>query len=364
MDSGTLVIFTGPGQPMQWQSRELPELSAGEVLVRNVYTTLCGSDLHTFCGVRKENTPTVLGHEIVGKVVKISEGHSGKDYSGNVLNVGDIVTWSIFSADPASEMSKLGMPQKTPGVFKYGHATVTENDAFHGGLAVYCLLKPHTAILKIPGNVSLPVAATLNCAVATVAGALRLAGTVKKKTVLITGSGLLGMVCAAMCKDAGAEKIIAADISPQRLQQSLAFGVDETCLMTPDSGIKNESALSTFFTNMDVVFDMSGSPEAMEEGVAALGIGGVAVWVGAVFRQRKVMVDAEQIIRRLITVKGLHNYNYEDFEYAVDFMRRCALRFPFEQIVGKEFSLNEAEQAFEYALTNRPLRVGIRMEAK
>jgi putative phosphonate catabolism associated alcohol dehydrogenase len=362
MSSGKIMVFHGPGEQMQLQQRELPELAEGEVLIRNVYTTLCGSDLHTFCGVRKENTPTVLGHEIVGKVVKINERHSGKDYSGNVLNVGDIVTWSIFAADPASEMSQLGMPQKTSGVFKYGHATVTENDAFHGGLAEYCVLKPHTVILKIPENVSLAVAATLNCAVATVAGALRLAGRVEGKTVLITGSGLLGMVCAAMCKDAGAKKIIAADISPQRLQQSLAFGVDETCLMTPDSGAEKESALSSLDTNMEVVFDMSGSPEAMEEGMAALGIGGVAVWVGAVFRQRKVMMDAEQIIRRLITVKGLHNYNYEDFVYALDFMRRCVKRFPFEQIVGKEFSLDEAEQAFDYALKNKPLRVGIRME--
>jgi alcohol dehydrogenase len=126
--------------------------------------------------------------------------------------------------------------------------------------------------------------------------------------------------------------------------------------------VENESSLSSLCPNMEVVFDMSGSPEAMEEGVAALAIGGVAVWVGAVFRQRKVRVDAEQIIRRLITIKGLHNYNYDDFVYAVDFMRRNAQRFPFEQIVGKEFSLNEAEQAFAYALKNKPLRVGIRME--
>ncbi len=362
MSSGKLMAFYGPGQEMQWQTHELPELASGEVLIQNVYTTLCGSDLHTYCGLRKENTPTVLGHEIVGKIVKISQSHSGKDYSGNALKEGDTVTWSIFSADPASEMSKLGMPQKTAGVFKYGHATVTENDAFHGGLAEYCILKPHTAIPKIPDNISLPVAATLNCAVATVAGALRLAGTVKGKTVLITGSGLLGMVCAAMCKDADAEKIVAADISSRRLEQSLVFGVDETCLMTPDSGPESEGALSSLYSKIDVVFDMSGSPEAMEEGVAALAIGGVAVWVGAVFRQRKVKMDAEQIIRRLIIIKGLHNYNYEDFVYAVDFMRRNAQRFPFEQIVGKEFSLHEAEQAFDYALKNKPLRVGIRME--
>ncbi len=362
MSSGKLMIFNGSGQSMQLQSRKLPDLAPGEVLIRNVYTTICGSDLHTFCGLRKENTPTVLGHEIVGRVVKISESHSGKDYAGHSLEEGDIVTWSIFSADPTSEMSVQGMPQKTAGVFKYGHATVTAKDAFHGGLAEYCVLKPHTAILKIPDNVSLPVAATLNCAVATVAGALRLAGPLKGKRVLITGSGLLGMVCAAMCKDADAKKIAAADISPHRLQQSLNFGVDEVYLMTPHSDTENESPLSSLNSKIDAVFDMSGSPEAMEEGISTLAIGGTAVWVGAVFHQRKVMMDAEQIIRRLITIKGLHNYNYEDFVYAVDFMRRNAQHFPFEQIVGKEFSLSEAELAFAYALKNKPLRVGIRIE--
>ncbi|WP_428660478.1 zinc-binding dehydrogenase [Runella sp.] len=362
MASGKVLIFNGPGEELQLLNRELSEPGDGEVLVRNLYTTICGSDLHTYCGLRKENTPTILGHEIVGKVVKISESHSGKDYAGNPLQEGDVVTWSIFSADPHSEMSEKGMPQKTVGVFKYGHAMVTEKDAFHGGLAEYCILKPHTAILKIPDNVPLPVAATINCAVATVAGALRLAGNLTDKTVLITGMGLLGIICATMCKDAGTHKIYAADIDKNRLQQSLAFGADETCLLPLPSDMKSDNPLSVLNSSIDVVFDMSGSPDAMEAGVETLGIGGVAVWIGAVFRQRKVMIDAEQVIRRLITIKGLHNYNYDDFVYAVDFIARNYVRFPFEQIVGKEFLLKDAKSAFEYALKNKPLRVGIRIE--
>lgn len=352
MDSGKIVVFTAPGQEMELLNKKIPELRPGEILVQNLYTTICGSDLHTFCGLRKEKTPTILGHEIVGKVVKISDAHSGKDYSGAPLRQGDVVTWSIFSATEPSEMAQRGMPQKSENVFKYGHALVTDDDCFHGGLAEYTILKPNTALLKLPEEVPLPVAATINCAVATVAGALRLAGELSHKTVLITGMGLLGVVCAAMCRVAGAAKIIAADIDERRLQQAIPFGVDQTHLLQ----------YQTIDTTIDVVFDMSGAPTAMEAGIEALDVGGIAVWVGAVFKNRKIEIDAEQIIRRLITIRGLHNYNYDDFANAVAFISQHHQSFPFAQIVAREFTLPQAEQAFEYALKHKPLRVGIRID--
>ena len=343
---------------MQLLEQKLPDIAPDEILVRNRYTTICGSDLHTYCGLREEKTPTILGHEIVGEIVELGKGHSRVDYAGKPLSEGDIVTWSIFSADPSSEQARRGMPQKSLDLFKYGHAQVTESDSFHGGLAEYCVLKKNTAVLKIPDNMPLSVAATINCAVATVAGALRLAGDVRGKKVLVTGLGLLGIVCAAMCRDAGAEKIYTADINLSRLAQSLRFGADVTYLLPQSEDDDNgESPI----TDVDVAFDMSGAPAAMEVGMQALGVGGTAVWIGAVFRARAVQVDAEQIVRKLLTVKGLHNYNYDDFVGAVDFMSRNHNRFPFEDVVAKEFILSDAQQAFEYAVKYKPLRVGVRI---
>jgi putative phosphonate catabolism associated alcohol dehydrogenase len=349
----SLLIFNRAGEDMQLLEKETPSVGTGEILVKNLYTTICGSDLHTFCGLRHEKTPTILGHEIVGEVVEIGIGHPGADYAGNLLQIGDVVTWSIFSSDPQSAEARRGMPQKASRLFKYGHAQVTDDDSFHGGLAEYCILRKNTVVLKIPVGVPLDVAATINCAVATVSGALRLAGDVKGKRVLITGLGLLGVVCASICRDAGAAQIITADINPDRLDQSLSFGADQAYLLSKDP---DNAGLPG---NMDVVFDMSGAPDAMEAGLASLGIGGIAVWVGAVFNSRKVCMDAEQIVRKLIIIKGLHNYNYQDFAYAVDFIGRCHSKFPFETIVGKEFPLKDAQSAFEYAIEHKPLRVGI-----
>ncbi len=359
---GKLVLFKGPGEEFETRTFPIPPLEPGEVLVKNLYTTICGSDLHTYSGVRTEPCPTVLGHEIVGEILDIHSTHSGYDLRGKKLEMGDVITWSIFSSDPHSPNALVGIPQKGENLFKYGHALVSDCDAFHGGLADFCILKSNTEILKLPKDMPLPIASTLNCSVSTVAGALRMAGDIRDKHVLITGMGHLGITCVAMCRDAGAEWIGATDIESKRLEDAMAFGADEVFNMN----CNNEELIKTLKSKLpqngvDIVFDMSGSPEAMEFGIECLAIGGSAIWVGAVFNTRDLKINPEKIIRNLTTIKGLHNYNYADFKYAFDFMKRNWTRFPFYRIVESEFGLDQVQAAFDYALKFKPLRVGIRI---
>lgn len=360
--TGQLAVFSGAGQPLKIQSRPIPALQEGEILIRNRYTTLCGSDIHTYCGIRQEATPTVLGHEIVGEIVEIEKNHPHVDDNGDAIAEGDILTWSIFSSDPNSLFSLEGIPQKGDNLFKYGHAMVTENDAFHGGLAEYCVLRRNTGVLKIPSEIPLPVAATLNCAMATVAAGIRLAGNLKGKNVLVFGMGLLGINGVAMCREAGANWIGAADISDQRLAHATHFGASEVLNLQKDTAGLTAGLKEKFVKKgVDVVFDMSGSPKAMEMGMDVLGIGGNAIWIGAVFKNRKIQLDAEQMIRKLHTVKGIHNYNFEDFKYALNFLKANWKKYPFETVVEKEYSLQDADNAFKYAVEHKPLRVGIKI---
>jgi alcohol dehydrogenase len=71
-------------------------------------------------------------------------------------------------------------------------------------------------------------------------------------------------------------------------------------------------------------------------------------------------LEPEKVIRNLITIRGLHNYNFLDFSYALDFMTRNWQKYPFGSLVEKEFSLDQTQDAFEYALSSKPLRAGIR----
>jgi len=352
MNMAKLVAFNGHGVSMEVLNREIPTLQAGEILIKNLYTTICGSDLHTFCGYRHEKVPTVLGHEIVGEIVEFHPEHNKRDYAGNALQIGDRVTWSIFSSNPESALAIAGMPQKGEDLFKYGHAQITENDALHGGLSTHCIIRPGTTVLKLNLEIPLSVAATINCAIATVAGAIRLAGTITDKKIFISGSGLLGIVCSAMCKTLGASMINMTDINVERLTLSREFGVDHIFLSTETS---------EFPIGIDVVFDMSGSPDAMENGLETLAIGGMAIWIGAVFKTRPVQINAEKIVRNLNVIKGLHNYNYDDFVTAVEFISEQHKVFPFERMVEEEFALEDSEKAFQYAVAKKPIRVGVNL---
>ncbi|SHL35718.1 alcohol dehydrogenase [Chitinophaga jiangningensis] len=359
---GRVVLFEAAGKDFRQETYEVRSLKYGELLVKNRYTTICGSDLHTFCGVRKELSPTVLGHEIVGEIVELGPGHPGVDMRGNPLSTGDLITWTIFSSEPESWYSRHGMPQKAEQLFKYGHALAAGEEIFHGGMGQFCILREHTTVLKLPAGIPLAVAATLNCSTATVAGALRMAGDLQDKNILITGMGHLGITCAAMCKSAGAAMVIGADIAPGRLATATQFGADKVMNLASDAALITKQLQDFPRKGIDVVFDMSGSPEAMELGLAHLAVGGTAVWIGAVFNTRPLQINPESIIRRLITIKGLHNYNFEDFNYAMTFLENNWQRYPFEQAIEKEFELAEAQQAFTYAVQEKPLRVGLRID--
>ncbi len=324
-------------------------------MVKNLYTTLCGSDIHTYCGRRIEPANVVLGHEIVGDILYIDPAHSAKDFRGEPVKAGDRVTWSIFAVPAGIEAPQPDMPQKSDHLFKYGHTLAVGDDVFNGGLADYCVLQPNTAFIKISPEIPVKVAATISCAHSTVMGALRVAGNINDKKVLVFGAGLLGLSCVAMCKEAGATWIGLIDNDESRLHWGEKFGCDKTY----SSPSPNEAALP--WPDVDLVFDMTGSPAAMKTGLDSLSIGGVAIWIGAVFPARPVEVDAQKVVRKLLQIRGLHNYNYDDFVNATAFIENNYLKYPFEALIEKEFTLDDIEAAFKFASESKPVRVGVKI---
>jgi len=353
---GKAVIFNGPGQPFEFIEAALPPFNKGEVLVKTLYTTICGSDIHTYCGRRQEPPNVVLGHEIVGEILWIDTDHPATDQRGVALAPGDRVTWSIFAVPANVRAPRADIPQKSDQLFKYGHTLASGNDVFNGGLAEYCVLRANTALIKIATTIPLKVAATISCAHATVAGALRVAGLIENRKVIVFGAGLLGLSCLAMCREAGASNIILIDTDASRLQWGKKFGAGETCIFN-----SADAAIPLPWPEADLVFDMTGHPDAMKAGIDSLALGGTAIWIGAAYPAKPVPVDAQKIVRKILTIKGLHNYNYQDFEYATAFIEHNYLKYPFETLVEKEFNLEQTEEAFKYASEHKPVRVGIKI---
>jgi putative phosphonate catabolism associated alcohol dehydrogenase len=361
MTSSRIAVFHGPGQPFTHETVAVPALREGELLVRNEYTTLCRSDLNTFAGKRTEKTPTILGHEIVGRIEELGPGAPATDGRGAPLRAGDRITWAIFASDPCSCLAQRGIPQKGADLFKYGHERITPDSNLHGGLAEHCLLRRHTPVIRLDESVPLPVAALINCSVATVAGSLRVAGTVTDRTVLIAGAGMLGVVACAMCRLAGAKLVIAADIDEGHLTGARGFGVDAIVRVGPGRPpLRDLVAPLAPGGAVDVALDYSGVPETMEALLATLGIGGTLVLIGATFPQRALQIDAERLVRQVHTVRGLHNYNAQDFATAVEFIERHHAQFPFAALVDDRFDLDSVDAAFADGVSSGAHRVGLR----
>ena len=359
MSKSKIAIFRLAGVPMELETVEIPNLKEAEILVKNEYTTLCRSDLYTFAGKRKEKVPTILGHEIVGSIADFGHSKPHYDLKGTLLQRGDRISWAIFASDPNDPRSIAGIPQKAKDLFKYGHEQITPNSTLHGGLAEFTILRRNTPVAKLDRKLPLPVAAIINCAAATVAGGLRLAGNLVNKHVLITGFGMLGMVAAAMFRVKGAQ-VSVLDIKQDRLKLAPEFGANFSFLSTEDfsTSIRSEFKEDRPF---DLIFELTGISQVIEQSLSLLRIGGTAVWIGATYPQPELSLSAERVVRNLWTIKGLHNYNQFDFLNAVEFMEKHYQEFPFEHLIYDHFNLDQVNEAFEYGLKVNPLRVGIRI---
>jgi alcohol dehydrogenase len=354
------AVFHSPDRPLERRETNVPALLDGEVLVRVRLCTLCGSDLHTYRGKRTTPTPTILGHEIIGDVVEFG-GAAKHDLADRPLAVGERITWSIASRCGTCFYCTHDLPQKCERLFKYGHEKLTDARPLSGGLAEYCVLTADTPILALPDSLPDTVACIANCATATVAGALRTAGDCRDQHVLILGAGMLGLNAAAMAARNGAKAVYVADVSPERLTRAAKFGAT-ACLPFIDNGDALIAGLLhlTDGRGVDLVVEVSGSPAAMAASLRALRIGGRVVFVGAVTPTPPLPIDPEQVVRRLLTIRGLHNYVPQDLADAVGFLAEAGSAFPFAALIGPPFPLSQADAAFAEALTGRFLRVAVR----
>lgn len=355
----TAMVFTGTGEAHELRLVPSVELRDGEVLVRIELATVCGSDVHTVLGHRIEPTPLVLGHEAVGHVVDIGRG--GARYTdGSQLMPGDRVVWSVAVHCGHCSRCLRGLPQKCQSLRKYGHERVSSEWALSGGFASHMHLLAGTPIVRVRADVPAQVLAPAGCGIATAWAALAAAERTVPlcgARVLITGGGLIGLAAAAMATERGAT-VTVSDLDPTRCALAQAFRAAATIdPMAPVA--QGATGAGDLDPEYDVVIDASGAPAAVAAGLDALGIGGVAVWVGSVFPTNPIEIVPERIVRGLITVTGVHNYTPADLEGAVTFLHEHWQQYPFAQLVGVTLPLAELDQAVARAARHLEVRVGI-----
>jgi alcohol dehydrogenase len=351
--SGRLAVYDKPKAPFELRSFPIRAPKAGEVLVKIRMSTICRSDIHSYLGHRPNPCPGVLGHEIIGNIVELGSDIK-RDMRGDPLQVGDRITWSEYFIPGASYYTEvLDLPQKSPGVDKYGHMAVTTEPHHHGGFGEYCYILPQSWILKLPAELTDEEATPINCGVATVICVTEQAEVGMGDAVVIQGLGLLGLYAAAICKARGARLVIGVDKVAARRELAGRFGVDhvfDEAKYVKDL-CKPEGA--------DVVLELCGDPAVIPDGIQVLRTGGRYVLGGLVNPDAFVRIDANQILRKLLTIRGVHNYHPRHLIEALDFVHQNRKRFPFHSLVDGKYKLEEVGKAMQDAADRKVLRAAI-----
>lgn len=352
----TAAIFDGNAGHLQLKEFPIPQLHGTEILVRVLGCTLCGSDLHSFEGRRSVPVPTVLGHEIVGEIIEFGPSASCVDLTGRALSLGDRITWAIVAHCGRCPMCQRGLPQKCLHGVKYGHEPLRPGRELLGGLAEHALLVEGTSLVRLPQELPLEVACPASCATATIAAALEAAGELSGRSVGLLGAGMLGLTACAMAHSRGASQIVCVDPIAARRDRALLFGathVASTAMLAEVASIAVEDA------KFDVVLELSGSSAAFDTAWPLLRTGATLVLVGSVFPGAPVPLLLEQIVRRHLTIRGIHNYAPRHLAAAVEFLSRHHHDFPFASLVSRWYPLTAVKDAFHESAQFQAIRIGV-----
>ena len=349
------------GDPISMEQFEIPQnLEPGAALCRVRMSTICGSDLHTIHGRRKEPIPIILGHEIIGDIVALGTGQD-RDGFGDELKVGDRVTWPVIASCGSCFFCQHQLPQKCIHLRKYGHTASKEWPHLTGGYAEYIYLYPGTVLFRVPTNVSDKAVTPANCALSTVVYAMEEIGLSKGETVLIQGPGMLGLNLVALAKEAGAAKIIMTGTEQERLEWARKFGADSCINVTnvSDNEVGSIVMEQTDGRGVDVAFEVCGKASAAQQAVASLRIGGRYMIAGMVTPGSYLNIDGNLITRKCLTIKGIHNYRPEHLGRAIRFLETFSTKYPFDSMVGKIFPMAEINEAVEAAASGKQIRVAV-----
>lgn len=352
------VVFTGAGKPFEVLRFSTPEPRGAEVLVRVTCCTLCRSDLHTHAGRRTEQTPTVLGHEIVGRIEAFGPDAPRQDAAGMPVKVGNRISWAIAVGCGECFFCNEDLPQKCQRPYKYGHQRLASERPTGGGLADCIVLVPGTVYFRIPDSVPDQAAAPANCATATVAGLLRHAGSVAGRTVLVMGAGMLGVTACAMASAAGARAVMVSDPVSANRERAGHFGATHA-FPADTNELRDEVRKITQGRGADLVLELAGVAQTVESALALARTGGTVVLAGTVAPVGKIELDPENIVRRMLTIRGVHNYHPRDLAAALGFLAGPGRDFPWQSLIVAEYPLEQIEEAFADAHAQPGVRVAV-----
>jgi 2-desacetyl-2-hydroxyethyl bacteriochlorophyllide A dehydrogenase len=313
------LVYTQPNE-VQLHDRSMPELVAGEVVLKIEAVGICGSDMHAWHGHDPRRKPgLVLGHEFVGRIAQsAAPGFAvGTRFTGNPLITCGVCEYCVQGRNNlCANRTMVGMTR--PGAF-----------------AEFMSI-PAASLIAMPQDLPARAAALAEPA-ATAWHAINLtmralARPIHEGRVLVIGGGAIGMLAALLLRRLGVHRVVLAELNALRREAAARHAQCE-----PVDPRVSPAAESSF----DVVIDAVGAKATRSQAFAAVKPGGVIMHVG--LQDWASEIDMRKLTLAEITLLGTYTYTTADLRATVDALAQGAFG---DLSWVEERTLAEGQQAF------------------
>ncbi len=342
------AVMTAPDTPLELWTLDDPELEPGGVLLQTVASEVCGTDVHLHHG-RLEGVPypIVPGHVSVGR---IAESHGvTQDALGQPLATGDLVTFLDVHeiCHRCYHCTVARQPNRCPERKVYG-ITYSALEGPLGGWAEAIYLKPGVQIVKLPEGLEADDVIGGGCGLFTGFAAVERSGLAMGDSVLVQGSGPVGLSAAAFAALRGAASVWVIGAPEARLSLAEALGADRVWnLETSSAGERREAVMAhTGGRGLDVVIEASGNPVALPEAFDLVRDGGTYVVAGHYTDAGPVSINPHvDINRKHLSVRGQWGTEFHHVARALALLGKHRERLPFARVIGRRYDLDGANDA-------------------
>ncbi len=356
----TAVRLTGPGDAQLLSDVKVPEPGPGEVRVRVLASGICGTDKHLCSGdasvVEKAKPPRTLGHEFCGEIESVGPGVAAE------WRTGDYVTAEMHVVCGTCYQCRTGQ----------GH--VCENTVICGlhrdGCFANFVIVPASNLIRLDrASVPLKVGAFLDA----LGNAVHTASAtdVPGRSIAVLGYGPIGAMTAAVVEFMGAAQVFITEVNPYNLNEARRWaamknaahprGLERVVVLDTGSAEKRQAALAaiqerTGGAGVDAALEISGHPDAINDGIAMLRWGGELVELGIGKDKAVTLHDWNGgVVFKGRTIKGIIGRRMYDTWYRMLGLLKAGLSV--EHIVTHEAKLSDFNDAMGKFRRNETMKV-------
>lgn len=357
-ETGLVAMLAAP-ERVEFAQFPVPDPGPGEVILEVVRANICGSDLHFVRGGHPAVRPGfTLGHEGVGRVRALGSGVVA-DSRGEAVREGDLVTATYFMTCGHCGPCGRGHVNLCANATRGYAAPAEQPPHFHGTFATHWHIGRQQSFFKVPSGLQARAAASANCALSQMVHAAELADIGPGSTVLIQGSGGLGLCGAAVASIRGA-RVVMADTVAERLGPAPSFGAAHCLDFSNVSAQERGDAVAELGgrKGIDVVVEVTGVPSALGEALDFVRPGGTVVTVGNISPGVAVPVDPGWFTRSGVTVKGCARYASRHLGLALDILEQHK-SVPWDTLVDAEYPLQNLQDALSDSFARKVTRASV-----